>query len=70
MQVKVTVPKHVRVTVLWFGISTGIWGNGPKGRPVGMKPILARFRRPPSAGSHTFSLRWQYRNTALPPACT
>jgi hypothetical protein len=55
----VTVPQHVQVTVLGFGISTGTWGNGPNGRPVGMKPILARFQRPLSAGPHTFTLRWQ-----------
>jgi hypothetical protein len=58
MRVTVTVPKHVRVTALWFGISTGTWGNGPKGRPIGMNPILAHYHQPLSAGSHTFGLRW------------
>lgn len=58
MRVTVTVPKHVRVTALWFGISTGTWGNGPNGRPVGMNPILAHYHQPLSAGSHTFGLRW------------
>jgi hypothetical protein len=58
MRVTVTVPARVEVTTLWFGISTGTWGSGPKGHPVGMKPILARFHRPLSPGSHTFNLRW------------
>ena len=58
VRVAVTVPKRVRVTALWFGISTGTWGNGPKGRPVGMDPILAYYRQPLSTGSHTFGLRW------------
>jgi len=58
VRVAVTVPKHVRVTALWFGISTGILGGGPNdtGR---MHPILAHYRQPLSAGSHTFGLRWR-----------
>jgi hypothetical protein len=58
MRVTVTVPEHVTVTALWFGTSTGTWGNGPQGRPVGIDPILAHYQQPPSAGSHTFGLRW------------
>jgi hypothetical protein len=58
IHVTVTVPKHVKVTALWFGISTGTWGSGPEGRPVGMNPVLAQFHQPLSAGSHTFDLRW------------
>jgi hypothetical protein len=58
MRVVVTVPKHVRVTALWLGISNGTWGNGPNG-PVGMSPILVHYRRPLPAGSHTFGLRWR-----------
>lgn len=58
MRVTVTVPRRVEVTALWFGISTGTWGSGAKGHPVGMKPILARFHQPLSPGSHTFNLRW------------
>jgi hypothetical protein len=58
MSVAATVPKDVKVTALWFGISTGTWGSGPEG-PTGMHPILARYRRPLPAGSHTFGLRWR-----------
>lgn len=58
MRVAVTVPKHVKVTALWFGISTGTWGGGPNG-PIGMNPILAHYRQPLPAGSHTFGLRWR-----------
>jgi hypothetical protein len=58
MRVTVSVPKHVSVTALWLGISGGTWGNGPNG-PIGMNPILAHYRQPLSAGSHTFSLRWR-----------
>jgi hypothetical protein len=43
MSVAVAVPQHLRLTALWFGISTGTWGNGPDGSPVGMRPVLARF---------------------------
>ena len=46
------------VTAQWLGISKGTWGNGPKGRPIGMKPILAHIRKPLSPGSHRFRLRW------------
>jgi hypothetical protein len=59
MTVVVTVPRHLRVTDLWLGISAGTWGNGPKGRPIGMNPILAHSRRPLSAGRHTFELHWR-----------
>jgi hypothetical protein len=59
MTVAVTVPRHLRITALWLGISTGIWGNGPEGRPTGMHPILAHTRQPLSAGVHTFGLRWR-----------
>lgn len=59
MRVVVTVPKQVVVTSLWFGISTGPEGFGPNRRPVGMNPVLAHYRQPLSAGSHTFGLRWR-----------
>ena len=62
IHVVVTVPTHVRVTALRFAISTGTWGNGPQGRPVGMNPILAHYHQPLSAGSHTFSLHWHIPN--------
>jgi hypothetical protein len=58
MRVAVIVPKHLRITALWLGISHGTWGSGPKG-PIGMNPILAQHRQPLSAGSHTFGLRWR-----------
>lgn len=59
MTVAVTVPQHLRITALWLGISTGIWGNGPKGHPTGMHPILAHTRQPLSTGVRTFGLRWR-----------
>ena len=59
IRVAVTVPRHVLITALWFGISTGTWGSGPKGNPVGMNPILAHYTQPLSAGSHTFGLHWR-----------
>jgi hypothetical protein len=58
MTVAVTVPRDLRITALWLGISTGTWGNGPEGRPTDMHPILAHTRYPLSAGVHTFGLRW------------
>lgn len=58
MSVAVTVPKHLTVTALWFGISTGILGGGPGGTGS-MRPILAHYRQPLPAGSHRFSLRWR-----------
>jgi hypothetical protein len=57
MRVAVTVPRHLRLTELWLGISTGTEGIGPGG-PTGMYPILAHSREPLSAGAHTFGLRW------------
>ena len=59
MRVAVVVPKDVRITTLWFGVSTGTWGTGPNGRPTGMNPILAHYAQPLSAGSHTFGFRWR-----------
>jgi hypothetical protein len=52
------VPRHVTVTALWFGISTGTWEAGPDG-PAGMSPVLAHYALPLSAGSHTFGLTWR-----------
>lgn len=58
VKVVVTVPRHLTVTALWFGISTGILGGGPNGTGS-MHPVLAHYRQPLSAGSHTFGLRWR-----------
>jgi hypothetical protein len=58
MRVAVTVPRHLTITALWFGISTGTWGGGPNG-PTGMNPVLAHYTLPLSAGSHTFGLSWR-----------
>ncbi len=44
--VAVIVPRHLTTTALWLGISTDTWGNGPKGRPIGMHPILSHTRHP------------------------
>ncbi len=57
--VAVIVPRHLTTTALWLGISTDTWGNGPKGRPIGMHPILSHTRHPLPAGMHTFGLRWR-----------
>jgi len=57
MRVTVIVPKHLTVTELWFGISTGIVGGGQNGTGS-MHPILVHYRQPLSTGSHTFGLRW------------
>jgi hypothetical protein len=58
MTVAVTVPRHLTITQLWFGISTGIVGGGPNGTGS-MHPILAHYRQPLSAGTHTIGLRWR-----------
>jgi hypothetical protein len=58
IRVAVTVPRHVMLTALWFGISTGTWGSGPHG-PTGMNPVLARYALPLPAGPHTFGLTWR-----------
>lgn len=57
IRVAVTVPRHVTITALWFGISTGTWGDGPNG-PTGMNPVLAHYALPLPTGSHTFGLYW------------
>jgi len=59
MRVTVTVPRHVTITALWFGISAGSWGDGPNG-PTGMNPVLAHYSLPLSTGSHAFGLRWRF----------
>lgn len=58
MRVTVTVPRHVRVTALRFGISNGSVLGGQNGT-AGMNSILAHYRQPLLAGSHTFGLRWR-----------
>jgi hypothetical protein len=58
MTVAVTVPRHLMVTELWFGISTGILGGGPNGTGS-MHPILAHYRQPLSAGTYMLGLRWR-----------
>jgi hypothetical protein len=58
VRVAVTVPRHLTVTALWFGISTGTLGGGPNGTGS-MHPILAHYRQLLSAGTHTFGLRWR-----------
>jgi hypothetical protein len=58
MRIAVTVPRHVRVTALWFGVSNGTVLGGQNGT-AGMNPILAHYRQPLLAGSHTFVLRWR-----------
>jgi hypothetical protein len=59
MRITVTVPRHVTIAALWFGISTGTWGDGPNG-PTGMNPVLAHYVLPLAAGSHTFGLDWRF----------
>jgi hypothetical protein len=59
MTVAAIVPRNLRLTALWLGISRGNWGIGPGGRPTGMKPILAHSRRSLPAGMHSFGLRWR-----------
>jgi hypothetical protein len=58
MTVAVTVPRHLTVTALWFGICTGILGGGANGTGS-MHPILAYYRQPLSAGTHMLGLRWR-----------
>jgi hypothetical protein len=58
LAVAVALPKHLRLTNLWLGISAGTWGNG-RGGPVGMKPILVHALRLLPSGAHTFRLRWR-----------
>jgi len=58
MRVRVTVPDHVTVTGLWFGLSAGSWGSGRNG-PAGMNRILAHYTQPLATGSHTFALHWR-----------
>src|SRR5262249_60724384 len=59
MRVTVTVPRHVTLRALWFGISAGGWGEGPNG-PTGMNEALAHSSLPLSTGSHAFGLRWRF----------
>jgi hypothetical protein len=58
IRVAVTVPDHVKVTALWFGISDGSYGDGPEG-PTGMNPILTHYSQPLSAGSYMFGFWWR-----------
>ena len=59
VRLAVTVPAHLRLSALWFGISDGTWGSGPGGRPTGMRPILAHYSAPLPAGTHAFMVRWR-----------
>ena len=57
INVDVTVPPHATVTTLWLGISRDGYGTGRNG-PTGVRPILARTRKPLTPGTHRFRLRW------------
>jgi hypothetical protein len=59
VRVAVAVPRHLRLTALWLGISSGEWGADRKGHPIGMKPILTHSTDPLPAGVHTFVMRWR-----------
>ena len=58
MTVVVTVPRHLRLTKLWLGISRHNWSGGPNVRSAGVHPILVHCA-PLSAGAHAFDLRWR-----------
>src|SRR5258706_11555461 len=53
--VEIRVPRQLRISHLWLGISRDTLGVGPNG-PVCMHPILASPHRSLSPGSHTFTL--------------
>ncbi len=54
MKVAVSMPRHLRLTALWFGISTETWGwgGGPNGQPTGMHAMLAHFGQQLFPGVH------------------
>ena len=59
VKVVVTLPRNLKVTALWLGISAGPYGFSQKHRPVNLNPILARSRETLTGGSHTFTLQWR-----------
>jgi hypothetical protein len=60
IDVGVKVPARAQVTVLWLGISQGVFGSpGRDGQqPAGMRPALAHVQNVLSAGLHRFTLTW------------
>ena len=68
VKVAVTVPRHLTVTALWFGISIAILGGGRTASAA--CTILARYHQPLSAGSHTSGLAGVSRNAAQARAST
>jgi hypothetical protein len=59
IKVVVTLPRNIKVTALWLGISSGPYGFSQKHRPANLDPILARSRKTLTGGSHTFRLQWR-----------
>jgi hypothetical protein len=59
IKVVVTLPRNIKVTGLWLGISSGPYGFSQKRRPVNLDPILARSRETLTGGAHTFTLQWR-----------
>lgn len=66
IDVGVSVPAHAKVTLLYLGLTRGAFGPGHDGgRPIGVRPILARTRKPLTSGLHRFRLRWSVPATGL-----
>lgn len=59
IKVVVTLPRKIKVTALWLGISSGPYGFSQKHRPANLNPILAHSRETLTGGSHTFKLQWR-----------
>jgi hypothetical protein len=59
IKVVVTLPRNIKVTALWLGISSGPYGFTQKHHPANLNPILARSRETLTGGSHTFRLQWR-----------
>lgn len=74
--IELTVPKHVTITALWFGISTGTYGfTQPMGsygnvdaRPLGIQQLLGYTRGALGTGRHTVTLQWAAPDHPARPA--
>jgi hypothetical protein len=59
IKVAVTLPRNIKITALWLGISAGPFGFSQEHRPANLNPILARAHEPLTGGPHTFTLHWR-----------
>jgi hypothetical protein len=59
IKVAVTLPRNIKLTALWLGISAGPFGFTQKHRPANLNPILTHTHETLAGGTHTLTVQWR-----------